>query len=179
MTASNKMENFTKVAVNSATDPGVLFTASNAVLLAPHDTTAMGLNIAISGTCFAIRTATELAELGTENPYLPSQAQAIIKNPGLSYAASGAVMIISAGVAARDIDMSAPETILPSAIMTCFGAAATLRGLATGYEFGSIRQRSMELAGTMAISAGLSLSNLDGPLLGTSPMQPLLAWPFV
>lgn len=155
---------FTKAAINTATDPGVLFSAGNTALMMPIDATACMTNAGVTGLCVVIRGIGELQNMDVKIP-IPESLDTLVKNPGNAMATAGLITLCSAGATASNIDLTAPETAVPTAIMTCFGATGILRGMAGVFQNGSIQQRMMDFSGIMTAVTGYTLSNPDAPLV--------------
>lgn len=153
------LEKFTQVAGNAITDPGVLFGTGNAIsMFAADNPNAGAANIATSALCFALRGASEL-----KNANIPERLDHLTNNPGLAYATSGAIGLIGTSIEAINTDFNNPESILPIAAMTCFSSTGILRGIASGFDRGSVQQRTMDFAGVSTVVAGYTLANNNSP----------------
>lgn len=155
---------FSKAAVNSITDPGVVLNVGNAFLTADSNIAASLTNLTTATMCFAVRGASELKKIGVDLP-LPKAMNKLVENPGAALTTAGVVTLGSAGVAATSINPADMSTAIPAVVMTCFGVSNTIRGMASGLENGTIRQRIMEAGGILAAVLGFTLSNPEAPVI--------------
>jgi len=161
--AKNGLKAFAQAAINSATDPGVILNLGNTALVIEQNLAAGLANMATSTLCFAVRGVTELRKIGVPIP-LPKKFNDIVENPGNALTTSGIVTLGGAAAASGGIDLSQPETALPAAMMTAFGSSNVLRGIATGFETGTIKQNLFDFTGIMSAVAGFYFANPDAPI---------------
>lgn len=156
-------KDFTIAAANAVTDPGVLFGIGNSVMMYGLDNPVSGTaNLATAALCLTIRSASELRNMGIDI-HLPDQLDKLTKNPGLAYATSGIIGLAGTGIEAIGTDFSNPQTALPVAAMACFSSTGILRGMASGFDKGSIQQRAMDFGGVAAVVAGYALTSNNAP----------------
>lgn len=157
-------KDYLKATINSITDPGVILNLGGARLSYATSPETAAINIMTSGLCFAVRSTAELKKIGVNIP-VPKLFNKLVENEGNAMIASGVVTIGSAAAAIPNIDLSTPETLIPPVFMTVIGSSNVLRGAASAFENGSIKQRLMDFGGIATAVGAFLFTNADGPAL--------------
>lgn len=177
MNNSKSATDFMRAGAEAAADPGVFFGIGSSALMYGLDNPVSGTaNLVTSTLCFAVRGISELKNMGVDF-YVPRYIDKLTKNRGLAYATSGTIGLMGVGADAISVDFSNPQTAMPIAAMTCFSSTGILRGIAHGFDHGSIQQRTMDFVGvtTAVVGYGLSSNNSSTALLASYALALVMA----
>lgn len=148
-----------KVALNSATDPSVIFNIGNAIYSWPSSRLAASINLSMAAFCALVRCTSELRNMGI-NPPLPGPVSRFVENRGAALVTDGAFTGISG---ATHFITNPIEGLTKAFMLTSFGLSKICRGVATGMKKGSLRQKFTDMAAFPVGFIGTSLGMSEAP----------------
>ena len=155
-----KLNDYGRIAVNSATDPGVLFNLGNVAVSMQDSWEAAAINGGVALMSATTRAVVEIRDLDdTYEPQGPlaRRFDAFAQNKGAGLVTSGALTIGSSAVMLSQIGEN-PDAAASAGMLACFGLVHTFRGVATGLKDG-VKKHAMDAAAFVsAVSAYLIIN---------------------
>ncbi|MCK6418511.1 MAG: hypothetical protein L6Q57_06195 [Alphaproteobacteria bacterium] len=150
-------------AVNTATEPALLFYSGNAIISLLQSTTGGIINISASIFGLLIRLCGEIQKRGGKLPFpLPAAAQKFINNSGAALGVNGVFVLTSAGASALEIDPTNSRTFVTPIMLTCFGTGAISIAFAQSAQ--GAKKTVLNTSAQLAYSLGMYLAAGDAPM---------------
>jgi len=161
-----KFKDYSRIAVNSVTDPGVLFNAGNVVVSSQHSWEAAAVNGSVALLSGATRAVSEIKASGinfSPTNRLLQNFDTFAENKGAGLVTSGALTLTSSAITLAQSGFDDPQAMGAAGMLACFGLVHTFRGVASGMRDG-LKKYALDSAGFAMAVGGYLFANPDLPL---------------
>lgn len=143
--------------INTATDPGVLYSVGNAVVAFSASLLSGGVNVGIGALCVGLRLFSESRK--ADNAPAPSSLFGkLAGNTAASLTTLGTLLTCSAIPAALDANPAQPETLIPAGILAAFGIGTASRGIGQFFKASPRLASGLETFGCIGAATGYMLA---------------------
>ncbi|MGH1375008.1 MAG: hypothetical protein ACRBCK_01560 [Alphaproteobacteria bacterium] len=162
--ASTKLHSFSKVAVNTITDPAVLLSTGGSIVVAEQSPIAASINFSTSILCASVRAVNEIKKQNVTVP-TPRSLDLIFESKGGSQITASGIKMCAAADAARIIDFARPETFFNFGAMVGTSIANFSRGFSFSTRPDSTLHKCLDVTGIGVPALVYSFSNPEAPEL--------------